>query len=70
MQQLLQYAAYIKKALVAASAALVTTGQVFSDGQIDGSWVPPTGEKLTLLTAWLAVFGVYWFTNAKKPTDK
>ena len=70
MNKILQWAAYVKKALAAASAALIVSGEVFSDGVLSGGLLPPTGEVLTLISAWLAVFGVYWFSNGKKPSGK
>ena len=67
MSKIVEYAKYVKKALAAASAALIVTGEVFTDGELVGGYFPPTGEVLLLASAWLAVFGVYWFTNGKKP---
>lgn len=64
---ILAWALYIKKALAAASAALIVTGEVFSDSELTGGYLPPSGEVLLLASAWLAVFGVYWFSNGQKP---
>jgi hypothetical protein len=57
MQNVTKWLLGAKKALVAASSALVVTGTVFSDGAVTSE------EWLALAAAWSAVFGVYQVTN-------
>jgi hypothetical protein len=44
MSKIVEYAKYVKKALAAASAALIVTGEVFTDGELVGGYFPPTGS--------------------------
>lgn len=57
MEKILVWLLGAKKALVAASSALVVTGTVFQDGETT------TEEWLALAAAWAAVLGVYQVTN-------
>lgn len=57
MNRVINWLRSIKKALVAASSALVVTGTAFQDE------VVTTEEWMAIAVAWAAVFGVYQVTN-------
>lgn len=64
MLKLIQWAGYIKKALAAASAALIVTGTALQDSAVSGD------EITAIVAAWAAVIAVFQLSNGSKPTEK
>jgi hypothetical protein len=60
MERLIRFYNYAKKAIIAAANAVLLTAAVFEDGTLTPE------ERVAIVAAWLAVFGVYQVTNSKK----
>lgn len=60
LQTLILLAGQVKKALAAASSALIITGTALEDSVVTGS------EWTMIVAAWVAVFAVFKLTNSPK----
>ena len=58
--QVASWLAYAKKAVAAASAAIVVTGAGLEDN------VVTTEELIAIVSAWAGVVAVFWVTNSKE----
>jgi hypothetical protein len=63
IKKLMMWAGYIKKALAAASSALIITGTALDDSVVTRS------EWTMIVAAWVAVFAVFQLSN-KKPDEQ
>lgn len=64
MQKLINWLASVRKTLVGVGNFLVALATVTADGKIEGQILPlPTSEWLILVTAFVAIFGIYQVSN-------